>query len=373
MDLQEIRKQLDDLDYQLVHLLEQRMELCGEVANYKIANQKPVFDHKRELEKIESVKNQVSSEFMKQSVEELFSQIMSLSRKLQYRRIMEHGAPEEGFVEVDRLFEETCKVVYQGVPGAYAYAAMRAFFGKEIENKNVPSWRDAVEEVKQGKADYAVLPIENSTSGSINEVWDLLMEYDNYVVAEVLLPVRHCLLGLPNATLDDIAVVYSHPQGLLQCSHFLEEHKEWKQIAKSNTAVAAKQVLEEQDITHAAIASREAAELYGLQVLKEGMNSQMNTTRFFVITNRKISRKEAQKICICFQVPHESGSLYRVLSHFIFNGLNMTKIESRPMEGKRWEYSFFAEFEGNLKEANVKNALRGIKEEVQVLKVLGNY
>lgn len=159
--------------------------------------------------------------------------------------------------------------------------------------------------------------------------------------------------------MSDIKTVYSHPQALMQCSRYLEEHREWKQISLQNTAASAKKVVEENDRSKAAIASRRAAECYGLKVLKEQINySNINTTRFIIVTNKKVFLEGAEKISLYFEVPHESGSLYNILSHIIFNNLNMTKIESRPMVERNWEYRFFVDFEGNLLEPGVRNALR---------------
>ena len=160
----------------------------------------------------------------------------------------------------------------------------------------------------------------------------------------------------------------------MQTSRFLESHSDWQQISVSNTAAAAKKVLKEQDHSQAAVCSAYAAQVYGLSVLAEEINDEPNNmTRFIIVTNQKIFTPNASKISICFELPHQSGSLYQILSHFIYNDLNMTKIESRPVEGKSWEYRFFVDFEGNLEQPGVKNAIRGLREEARNLKILGNY
>ncbi len=160
----------------------------------------------------------------------------------------------------------------------------------------------------------------------------------------------------------------------MQTSRFLGEHKGWQQISVENTAIAAKKILDEKDKTQAAVCSAYAARIHGLEVLSEGINDEKNnSTRFIIVTNQKIFIKGAKKISICFELPHESGSLYHLLSHFIYNDLNMTRIESRPIEGRSFEYRFFIDFEGNLEDAAVKNAIRGLREESRSLKILGNY
>lgn len=231
-----------------------------------------------------------------------------------------------------------------------------------------------MEAIAEGMADYAVLPIENSSAGIVNDNYDLLQEFDNYIVGEQVMTISHALLGTPDAELSDIRTVYSHPQGLMQCAKYLDENRQWQQISLLNTAVAAQKVAEDGDKTQAAIASTLAGKQHGLKVLKEQINfSGQNSTRFLIVTNQRIFRKDAGKVSICFEVSHESGCLYNVLSHFIFNNLNMCRIESRPISDKNWEYHFFVDFEGNMNDSSVKNALRGIREEALNMKILGNY
>jgi chorismate mutase/prephenate dehydratase len=209
----------------------------------------------------------------------------------------------------------------------------------------------------------------------VGDVYDLLAKYDNYIVGEVQIPVSHALLTLPGATLEDIDTIYSHPQAIAQCGKFLNEHSDEIQVLEVyNTAVGAKRVADEGLINQAAIASSYAGKLYGLQSLIQPLNhNHANTTRFVVIGNRKVYCKKARKISICFEIAHESGSLYHLLSHIIFNHLNMTRIESRPVPGQHWEYCFFVDFEGNLQEPGVLNALTGISQEAVSFKILGNY
>ena len=219
-----------------------------------------------------------------------------------------------------------------------------------------------------------MLPIENSTAGIVADIYDLLVEYHHTIVGEQIIQVDHALMGLKNSTLADIQTVYSHPQALAQCKTFLERHPEWKAEPYINTASAAKKVKEDRDMTQAAIASPYAAQCFGLQILKPHVfSSKQNSTRFIIVSREQIYAMGAGKISVCFEIPHESGSLYNILSHFIYNDLNMTKIESRPIPEKNWEYRFFVDFEGNLGDSGVKNALRGIREEANNLRILGNY
>ena len=374
MDLQELRAQIDEVDEQIVRLFEKRMEISGQVARYKIETGKKVFDRTREQEKIAAVQAMTHSDLNRKGAGELFEQIMSISRKLQYQILTEKGSIGRlPFIRVPSLEMDRTRVVFQGAEGAFSQAAMLQYFGEGINSFHVDTFRDAFCAIEEGSADFAVLPIENSTAGIVNEIYDLLVEFENYIVGEQIIRIEHCLLGLPGTKLEEIRTVYSHPQSLMQSARFLSEH-EWRQISLPNNAFAARKVAEDGDRSQAAIAGEYAGKVYGLEVLKKPVNqSATNSTRFIIITNQKIFRQDAKKISICFEVPNESGSLYHMLSHFIYNNLNMTKIESRPIEGRNWEYRFFIDFDGNLEDSAVKNALRGLRDEARNMRVLGNY
>lgn len=373
--LEELREQLDQLDDKIAELYEERMEVCARVGEYKIQAGRKVFDRQREKEKLADVASKVKGEFNRKGIQELYQQLMSMSRKLQYQQLVAAGALGRlPFIQVDSLDKKNARVVFQGTEGAYSQAAMQQFFGSDVNNFHVRTFREAMEAIEEGSADYAVLPIENSSAGPVNEMYDLLDEFENYIVAETILPVVHTLSGLPGAKISDIQRVYSKAEALMQTSRFLEDHSDWQKISVVNTAIAAKKVLKEQDITQGAVCSAYAAKVHGLSVLVEGINDDPdNCTRFIVVTNQKIYLKNASKISIRFELPHQSGSLYGILSHFIYNDLNMTKIESRPIKGKQWEYRFFVDFEGNMEDGAVKNAIRGLREETRNLKILGNY
>ena len=374
-DLLELRDEIDEIDSEIVALYERRMAIAQEVAEYKISVGKAVFDKERELNKLKVLGEKVHTGFLKHGVQELFEQIMSISIKRQYQLLTEHGQVEPlEFDEVDALTYKDAKIVFQGTEGAYSQLAMQEYFGKNINSCHVDTWRDAMEAIKNGDADYAVLPIENSSAGIVSENYDLLVEYDNCIVGEQIIKIDHALLALPGVTKEDITDIYSHPQALMQSAKYLEAHKNWEKHSYKNTAMASQKVKEDGKAYKAAIGSKLNADIYGLQVLEEAIQDNKNNfTRFIIVTGRKVFTKDANKISISFEIPHESGSLYHKLSHFIYNGLNMSKIESRPIHDRTWEYRFFVDFDGNLNDAAVKNALRGLKEETTCLKILGNY
>ena len=341
-DLQESRKEIDSIDSEIVSLFERRMEVCKDVAEYKLRTGKAVLDRQRELDKIKTLKNKASSDFYAHGVEELFEQIMAMSRKMQYKLLTEEGVNNDiGFDIVDKIPMDGAKVVYQGIPGAYSQQAATEYFGDKAEYLNVTTFREAMKYVRDGKADYAVLPMENSSAGIVTDVYDLLVEFSNYIVDTFDVKIEHCLCGLKGSRIEDIHEVYSHPQAFMQSNKFIEEHGFGK-VNLANTAISARYISEQNDKTRACIASANAAEIYGLEILHRGINfNDTNTTKFIIISRERMARVNADLICISFEMPHESGTLYQMLSHIIYNDLNMTRIESRPVPEKKWEYRFY--------------------------------
>ena len=374
-DLQEIRQDIEVIDEEIVNLYQKRMKLTDEVAAYKILNNRKVLDRQRELSKLDRLGAMAESEFNQKAVRELFEQIMSVSRKKQYRLLNEHGKSQPlEFCCMERPDYSGARIVFQGLEGAYSELATKEYFGEDCDCYHVETWKDAMEAIKNHEADFAVLPIENSSAGIVSENYDLLVEYDNYIVGEQIIRIEHALLGLPEAQIEDITSVYSHPQSLMQCSAFLEEHRTWEKHSLKNNAFAAKKIRDDGLLTQAAIASEQNADIYGLKVLKSSVqNNKNNSTRFLIVTDRKVYNPKANRISICFEIPHESGSLYHMLSHFIYNNLNMTNIQSRPLGERNWEYRFFVDFEGTFTDSAVQNALNGLKEEATHLRILGSY
>ena len=374
-DLKEIRAEIDSVDKELVSLYEKRMALTEQVADYKLSTGKKVFDKAREEEKLEKVTSMVDDPFLKRGTRELFEHLMSMSRKRQYQKLAEKGIMEPiPFEEAAALPDKNIRIVYQGEEGAYSQMAMQQFFHDTTNSYHVQTWRDAMEAIAKGEADYAVLPIENSSAGIVSENYDLMVEYGHCIVGEQIIKIEHALLGVPGAKLSDITDVYSHPQALMQCARYLEGHREWEKHSLKNTAMAAQKVREDGMRHKAAIASRLTAEIYGLDVLEEGIqDNKQNATRFIIVTGKHVFTRKANKISICFEGAHETGSLYHMLSHLIYNGINMDHIESRPLPERNWEYRFFVDFEGNLNDPAVQNALRGLSEETTRLQILGNY
>ena len=278
-----------------------------------------------------------------------------------------------GFKCKEYMDSDIKKIVYQGVEGAYSHIVTQTLF-PDADTENVNTFEDAINSVLNGEASYCVVPIENSSAGIVTDIFDLLLKKDVVIVAEYDLHISHCLLGIKGASFFDIKRVYSHPQALMQCASYLKEHPEWSQISLLNTAVSAKKVKNEGKIEQAAIASELSAKLYGLNILDRGINrNSNNTTRFVVLSKEKIFSKASNKLSLILELPHEKGMLYNILGIFVLNGLNLLKIESRPIPEKTFEYRFFIDIEANLNSANVLNVLEILKNKVSFLKILGNY
>ena len=374
VDLAESRAKIDEIDKEIVRLFQERMSVATDVAAFKRSTGKKVFDPKREEEKIAALCAMAKDdEFNRTGIEELFRQIMSISRKYQYQ-ILGPAVNEIPFREVETLdVDEDTRIVCFGEHGAFTEQAMEEVFGKNITAYNKETFREVMETVAEGEAKYGVLPIENTSTGGITDIYDLLIDYDVTIVAEHVIKVEQDLLGLQGAELEDIKMVYSHPQGLMQCARFLENHSEMMTKSYSSTAGAAKKVAQDGDKTQAAIASKRAAETFGLKVIQPLINYESrNYTRFIIISNQRIFLSDANKLSLCFEVKHQAGALYHMLANFYYNDLNLTKIESRPIANRNWEYRFFVDVEGNVNSPGVGNALASLKEIASKLSVLGN-
>lgn len=372
-DLKDLRKKIDNIDRQLVELFESRMKLSADVAEYKKGTGSPIYDSVREAEKIEAIKEMTKDDYNKLVIGDLFTQIMTMSRGIQYKIL--NTSFNLGFDMVDHLpVDKNTKVLFYGEKGSYTEQAMKDYFKTDIVAVAMETFEGLVEAINDSQGDYGILPIENSSTGSLSDIYDLLAMYDNYIIGEHVIKVEHNLWGLPGSKLSDINKVYSHRQGLLQCSDFFKENPGLKAIEGTSTAACARKVLENQDKSQAAIASKVAGEKYGLELLEEKINNDnTNSTRFIIISNKSIYTKNAKRTSICFETPHRSGALYHMLSHLIYNKLNMTRIESRPIPGKAFQYRFFVDIEGTMDDPAVKNALYCIKEEAIDLKILGSF
>ena len=277
-------------------------------------------------------------------------------------------------VDISHYKTNDLKIGYQGVKGSFSEEAMISFFGENNKSLNYEKFEDVFISLKNDEIDYGILPFENSCTGAITSVYDLISKYGFYIVGEECIKINQNLVGVKDATVDDIKEVYSHPQGFEQSKKFLRNHEDFKLIYFYNTAISAKHVSKLNDKGKAAIASSRAAKIYNLDILAKNIHDNNNNhTKFVIISKNLESSKESNKITVSFSLENRAGSLYNLLGHFVKNNLNMIKIESRPSNGELWEYVLYVDLEGNINDEKVKNAINLIKEETRYFKLLGCY
>lgn len=368
-DLADLRKSLDDLDRVILNALGERARLARDITAVKSDMSSPLRDEEREAALLEH--------------RSTYGERLGLDRgfvRRVYREILDDSVRrQQGWLSEPESDLPPLVVGFQGTEGAYGHQAALQHFGvsrRDVTLKAYRSFRETAEAALQGDAERAVLPIENSTAGSVHEVYDLLFRLNLSIVGEEVLVVEHCLLGVPGATLEGLRHVHSHPQGLAQCSEFLADLRDVELEAAQNTALAAAHVAERGDPTHGAIASEDAGRRYGLVVLRRGIaNQPMNLTRFVVVsaTPQACDPLVEAKVSLVFATKHERGALVRCLNVLADEGVNLTKLESRPRPGAAWEYVFYVDFEGHLSEPRVQSALAGLAVTTQFVRVLGCY
>lgn len=344
MDINQAREKLNGIDDQLVSLFAERMHTVLAVAQYKKEHNLTVLDKSRETDILSRVTEAAGPELAGYT-KVLFSTLFDVSRSYQSQFIHKDSALQR---EVRQALEQTpakmpdqAIVACQGVEGAYSQAACEKLFSLP-SIMYFKSFEAVFNAVDKGMCRYGILPIENSSAGSVSQVYDLMKKFRFSIVRSVKLRINHTLLAKKGTRMEDIREIYSHEQGLNQCNEFLREHPEIKANVYENTAVAAKMVADSDRTDIAAISSRECAELYGLQILSDHIqNSDNNYTRFICISRAPEIYPGADKMSLMFTLPHRPGSLYSVITKFATLGLNLTKIESRPIPGKDFEFMFY--------------------------------
>ena len=376
MDLQECRAKIDEIDRELVRLFADRMNIVLDVAAYKKANGLPILDAARERALLSKVAS-LSGEELETYTRVLFSTIMSLSRSYQARQLIpetELSARLTAAVEeTPRLFPEKAVVACQGVEGAYSQVACEKLFAAP-EIVFVNSFDAVFKAVDAGLCRYGILPLENNTAGSVNQVYELMSKYSFRIVRAARVRVSHCLLALPGATLDGIREVYSHEQAIGQCSRFFAEHKNLRAVPYANTAAAAKAVADAGRRDIAALASDNCAALYGLRALSSDMqDSGGNYTRFICISKKLEVYPGADKTSVRLTLPNRPGSLYAALARVAALGINIIKLESRPIPGRDFAFQFFLDFDASVYSPALLTLLKELEAECETFEYLGSY
>ena len=365
-NIEDLRKSIDEIDKALVKLFEARMDVVKEVADYKKLTKTPLVDAQRESELIQKNIELLNNKSYAPFLSAFYKDMMAYSRN--YQRQILHVDSKDNDPDFDNK-----KVAFQGVPGSFSYEALHKFFNKDPQAVAVESFEGVFQKVERGQVDFGILPIDNSSTGGIHEVYDLLKAYELYIVGEYNLRIHHCLLAQKNASIDDIEKVYSHEQGFKQCIKFLKSYK-WMQIPYYNTAKSAEYVASLNNPTCAAIGNKITAELFGLEVLKENIEDyDFNTTRFIIVSKKDHRKAGGEKISLMVRVHHEPGQLFNLLEKINDLGVNMLKIESRPIADHPWSYIFYIDIEGNIKDASTVQLLKELRELTTEFYFLGNY
>ncbi len=372
-DLEKLRSKLDTVDRRLLEDLRERLETVAGIARVKEEGLSFLRDHERETEvlnRVEGWARELGIDSFR--THEIFREIIAMSLKAQ-EEVMLHRE------QVERSARSAHGVAFQGVEGSYSEIAARKYFSVRsdtMEFVGCSSFHEALQMAETGKVGYAFLPIENTTAGSINQTYDLLRGTNLRIVGEEILHVRHCLLGVDGAQVEELERVLSHPQALIQCSQFLAALDDVELVAFEDTAAAAREVARVGDPSQAALASVEAAEIYGLQVLREAVADQEeNWTRFVVISSLEIELdpRIPAKTSLILTTPHREGALAHCLQLLAEYGVNLSKLESRPVPRRPWEYLFYVDIEGSLDSEPLALAVAELRRECPYLRVLGSY
>ena len=372
-DLLSLRNEIDEIDDALIPLLLKRMDVAKRVAEYKIAHDMPVLNAEREQQILDDVAAKCGEQG--DAIKTIFSATMDASRALQHKIIGGGAALREMVCSArkeEHLTSDGQPIACQGVEGAYSGIAGETLF-PDTQIHFHKQFEDVFEAVNKGEARFGIIPVENSTAGSVHESYDLIMKYRFFVVGACDLRIEHCLCAKEGTKFERIEEVYSHPQALSQCNIFLKSF-DFTGVTYTNTAAAAKYVAESKKHNIGAICSVSAAKKYGLKILRRGVqNITNNTTRFIVISKELVLDNSADKISLIFSAPHTTGSLYRVLGRFSMSGLNLTKLESRPMANGKFDYFFYVDVMGNVLDASTLDLLCALSDELPEFTFLGNY
>lgn len=370
MEIQQLRDKIDDIDSQILELFLSRMQLCRDVADYKKLHNMPVFQGGREQQVIDRIKTLTGDPSLEAGTAALFTTIMDISKILQNRKLLT-DSPDYNFSLPD--FSGAKRIGCQGTSGANSETAARLIFGDK-QPVFYNTFEDVFAAVQSGELDYGVLPVHNSTAGSVNSTYDLMAKFSVYTVREVCVEINHCLAAKTDISADDVAVVYSHPQAIAQCCDYLTAHK-LKNAEYGNTATAAAMVAESDPADKlAAICSVECAKRLGLNILaKDIADCSLNRTRFVCISRNLQVAPEADAISVMLKIPHTEGSLYRLLTKFYVNGMNLLRIESRPVKDGSFDVMFYLDFSGRIDDPSVKAVMNDLASNLEYFRFLGTF
>lgn len=368
--IEDIRRDINAIDHEILKLFLKRMKCAEEVSDYKMANGGQVLVPSRESELLDTMLKDIPDE-LKLEYASLLRTTTRVSRKHQYFRMLE-AEPERLKLDIQPRISDPRMVYYGGLPASYQDMACSELF-PNAQKRPMESWEDVFRAVVNGEADAGVVPVENSTAGTVNEIYDLLQQYGLYISHSHVKVIRHCIAGCKASSLDSVKEVYSHPQALRQCQQYIKK-RNYTPLEESNTAVAANKIAHLSDPTKAAICSDAAAKLYGLEILETNVNDgDYNQTRFIAVQRALSAQPEDTRVSLVLTLPHVVGSLYGSLAVFADYGVNMTEIHSRPLRDMPWNYCFYIDFDGNLLDQDTRALIYQLTQECAYVRVLGSY
>ncbi len=366
--LEECRNEIDSIDDTLTALLNRRMAIAEEVGRIKESTGRVTRDPNRENDILKRIAGQVDHPAYRDRILRILRTILESSRSLQdsSRNTFKPVCPEK---------DASVTAGYAGIPGSYSESALVRYFGELSEPyRNYPAFSAVCDAVLRDEIMYGILPVENTTTGAIKEVYDLIREKDLYITGEVCLPVVHNLIGLPGADPSALKEIYSHAQGLEQCGMYLSGLKSARQVPMKNTAFSVRHVAEQKNPAFGAIGGDRAAKLYGLEILMPAIqNSTLNTTRFVVLSKKQEVQEDADSTSVVLTARHAAGALYDILGCFAKEQVNLFRIESRPVPDRPWEYFIFLDAEGSVRSEAVQKALAAVQAQCPYFKFLGSY
>src|SRR5438552_4915225 len=370
MSIEDWRTEINTLDRELLRLLNQRARLALKVGESKTASGLSLCDHTREREVIERMSEANEGPLDDRAIVELFRAIIHESRRIQTRAV-DQSSEEQA---ANRLDFGDARVAFQGAPGAFSEQAAVQLLGEKIRLVPRPTFESLFLSIEDNSADYILAPIENSLAGFVHACFDLLLDSKLYISGEVIIPISHCLIGCPGASFETITAVESHPVALDQCRRFLAANPQIRRIAAEDTAGSVAQVVAQGDLTRAAIAGRHAAQQYGGVILREHLeDSSENYTRFLLLTPSADFSEGADKLSLVIELPHRPGALHDALEPFVRRGIDLRKIEGRPVKGRPWEYCFYLDLRGSADDREVMAALSELRDRRVETRILGAY
>lgn len=367
------RAEIDAIDGEILRLLNRRAEIALRVGAAKSSVDTSLCDPKRESEVLQRLTGENPGPFDAQAVENIFQRIIDESLQLQQKTFQKAAEETSEKANLSHLTKRA-RVAFQGERGSFSETAVLGIMGEDCQTVPCRTFEDLYEAIDAGRADYILTPLENSLVGSVHRCYDLLLNSSLNIVAETILPVSHFLVAAPDASFETIKTVESHPVALAQCERFFAAHPDLKGVAADDTAGSVKRVVESRDATRAAIGGRRTAEIYGGKILREHIEDHAeNYTRFALLSPHANESEKGGKISLIVRLKHQPGALHNALRPFVRRGIDLLKIESRPIKGAPWQFNFYFDLRMPSSESEMRGALDEIKEQAEEVRFLGRY